>query len=153
MAIYFLDSSAIAKRYITETGSAWITGLIKSSQIHRVHVVRICGVEVLAGIARRIRMGSLTEHAGRIAAFQFRADFQKMQGIIEISPALVAQAMDLTEKHGLRGYDAVQLASALAVNEGMLDLGSSAILVSADLELNTAANAEGLRIEDPNSHP
>jgi len=27
MAVYFLDSSALVKRYISETGSAWVLGL------------------------------------------------------------------------------------------------------------------------------
>jgi hypothetical protein len=153
MSVYFLDSSAIAKRYVTEAGSAWITNLIKQSIWPRVHVARICGVEVVAAITRRVRSGSLTQQAGRIAAIQFRADFQKMQGIVEVSPALISQAMDLTEKRGLRGYDAVQLAAALAVHEAMLAFASSAILISADDELNAAAAAEGLQVENPNLHP
>jgi predicted nucleic acid-binding protein len=153
MSVYFLDSSAIAKRYVTEIGSTWITDLIKQLIASRVHVSRICGVEVLAAITRRVRSGSLTPQAGRIAAIQFRSDFQKMQGIVEVSPALISRAMDLTEKHGLRGYDAVQLASALAVNEAMLAFASFAILISADAELNAAGTAEGLQVENPNSYP
>ena len=28
MAAYYLDSSALAKRYVAETGSAWVTDLM-----------------------------------------------------------------------------------------------------------------------------
>jgi predicted nucleic acid-binding protein len=62
--------------------------------------------------------------------------------------------MILAQTHGLRGYDAVQLAAALRVNSRRLSRRTSgAILVSADLELLAAATAEGLAVEDPNTHP
>ena len=57
-------------------------------------------------------------------------------------------------KHGLRGYDAVQLAAAIQVRDERLALGASPpTLVSADTELNAAAMMEGLRVENPNHHP
>ena len=62
--------------------------------------------------------------------------------------------MHLAEKHGLRGYDAVQLASVLEIHRQHLAVGlPSPVLVSADAELNSAALAEGLQIENPNLHP
>ena len=59
--------------------------------------------------------------------------------------------MRLTQDHKLRGYDAVQLATALAADEALTvaDL-SQLIFVAADGDLLTAANAEGLTTEDPN---
>jgi len=54
----------------------------------------------------------------------------------------------------LRGYDAVQLATALAANRKRLNDGLGALIfVSADDELNTAAKAEGLSVENPNDYP
>ena len=56
-------------------------------------------------------------------------------------------------KHGLRGYDAVQLAAVLQVRDERVALGATPIiLVSADTELNAAAMAEGLLVENPNNH-
>ena len=49
----------------------------------------------------------------------------------------------------LRGYDAVQLAAALEVRLQVPLL----ILVSGDGDLNTAATAEGLPVENPNTYP
>jgi len=43
----------------------------------------------------------------------------------------------------------VQLAAALDIHRQ----DPSLILVSADVDLNTAATAEGLPVEDPNLHP
>ena len=65
-----------------------------------------------------------------------------------VSAGLVAQAATLARRHALRGYDAVQLAAALEIHA----TDPSLTLLSADAELNTAATAEGLSVEDPNSH-
>ena len=66
---------------------------------------------------------------------------------------LVASAVSLAEEHALRGYDAVHLAAAMLVAKECEALGFPLTLVSADLELNEAATAEGLAVEDPNRHP
>ena len=56
-------------------------------------------------------------------------------------------------KHGLRAYDAVQLAAALDTGRIISQVESAQlILVSADLDLNAAATAESLKVEDPNNH-
>ena len=36
MADFYSDSSALVKRYISETGSAWITGLFDPSLSHEL---------------------------------------------------------------------------------------------------------------------
>jgi hypothetical protein len=62
--------------------------------------------------------------------------------------------MLLAERHPLRGYDAVQLAAALAVHRPRAAALLPALtFVCADARLNAAATAEGLTVEDPNDHP
>jgi uncharacterized protein len=73
---------------------------------------------------------------------------------VEITAPLLTDAMRLVEAHGLRAYDAVQLAAAVELNGRWLAAGMGSItLVSADQQLNNAAVAEGLLVEDPNLHP
>ena len=63
------------------------------------------------------------------------------------------RAMALAEMYALRGYDAVQLAAAVEVQARVDTLGLPVLtLVSADEELNVAARAQGLAVEDPNMH-
>jgi len=69
--------------------------------------------------------------------------------IVEVSATLVEQAAALARTHALRGYDAVQLAAAIEVHAH----APSLTLLSADIDLNAAAVAEGLLVDDPNSHP
>lgn len=82
-----------------------------------------------------------------------RADFVSDYQVIEVTAALVAGAEALAEKRALRGYDAVQLAAALQVNAAYLAAGQTPVaLISADLDLNAAGAAEGLSVDDPNTH-
>lgn len=154
MAVYFLDSSALVKRYVQETGTAWILSLCDPAASAGLYVARIAGAEVVTAIARRGHGGDLLASDAASAIRQFRLEFATMYRIVEITPALVLRAMDLAQTHALRGYDAVQLAAALELNTLRLAQGMSALtLVSADGELNAAATVEGLPVEDPNAHP
>ena len=62
--------------------------------------------------------------------------------------------MGLAQGRGLRGYDAIQLASALAVQDDLITSSvGPPVFVSADVDLNEAAQVEGMTVENPNSHP
>jgi uncharacterized protein len=62
--------------------------------------------------------------------------------------------MHFSETHGLRGYDAIQLAAGCAVNVLCIANNlSPLIFVSADKELNKAALKEGLVVENPSTYP
>ena len=84
----------------------------------------------------------------------FNYDFQHQYRIVEILPTLTSRAASLVQTHGLRAYDAVQFAAALEINADRNAVGLSLVtLISADAALNTAAVAEGLAVDDPNTHP
>ena len=46
MALYFLDSSAIVKRYVSEAGHVWIASLCDPIQNHDIQIAQIALVEV-----------------------------------------------------------------------------------------------------------
>ncbi|MDF2387663.1 type II toxin-antitoxin system VapC family toxin [Nostoc ellipsosporum NOK] len=154
MAIYFIDSSALVKRYISEIGSAWVLGLFDPALNNEVFIAAITSVEIIAAITRRSRGGSISITDATITRNQFRSDLQKDYQIIEITESIINYGMALSEIYGLRGYDAIQLAAGRAVNTLCIANGLPSItFVSADKELNTAVVSEGLKIENPNSHP
>lgn len=153
MADFYFDSSALVKRYISETGSAWTTGLFDPSLSHDAFMVAITPVEMIAAIARRARGKSITQTEAATAFNLIRTDLQTSYQVVELNEAVLASAMRLAEKHALRGYDAVQLAGALEVNALLLNNDLPPIIfVSADAELNAVAATEGLVVEDPNQH-
>jgi uncharacterized protein len=153
VAAYFLDSSALVKRYVQETGTAWIVAITDPKAGNTIYLARITAVEVIAAIARRKRDGSLPEVDAVAAASDFRYDLGTQYRLVDITPALVDHAMRVAEAHTLRGYDAVQLAAALTVQAERRTLGlPSLIFVAADRGLNGAASAEGLTVDDANAH-
>lgn len=153
MAIYFLDSSALVKRYISENGSVWVSGLFAPLLDNEFFVAAITGVEIVAAVTRRARSGSISAADAASVCNQLRSDLQTDYQIIEITEGVINSGMKLAEAQGLRGYDAVQLAAGCAINELCVNSGLSPIvLVSADDELNSAATNSGLLIENPNNY-
>ncbi|ODT99178.1 MAG: hypothetical protein ABS79_04830 [Planctomycetes bacterium SCN 63-9] len=154
MSVYFLDTSTLVKRNVQETGTAWVRDLTHSGSPHDLYIARISVVELVAAISRRERGGHLTSAQAAAVIGHFRKRLSQRYIVVELSPALFDEASRLARKHGLRGYDAVQLAAAMALNQSRLPRGlPPVILVSADAELNRAAVAEGLLVENPNQHP
>ena len=131
-----------------------VDGLADANSGNLILLARSTRVEVVAAIARRLKGGSITTTDAQNALAAFQHDLTNNYFTIEITPILLAMAMSLATKHALRGYDAVQLAAALEANDERIANGlHPLILVSADTELNTAAQAEGLNIENPNNYP
>lgn len=149
MAAFFLDRSALVKRYANESGSKWTINLLRPSSGNIVYISRIACVEVVAALARKFKETSTGDKA--IILFEKHSNRRYQQ--INISTDLISRAMKLARKHQLRGYDAIQLASALEVEtERMSVRASSLIFVSADKELNKAAVSENLAVENPTAY-
>jgi hypothetical protein len=84
----------------------------------------------------------------------FRRHLAQRYHVLELTPGLFTEAMLAARKHRLRAYDAVQLTVALEVDRLIRNAGFGPVtLLSADQDLNTAALAEGLAVEDPTTHP
>ena len=153
MDAYFFDASALIKRYVNEAGSTWVQSLLAPSG-GRIYVARIGGVEVIAALTRLAKGGYISAADAAINIAAFRHDLAVQYVAIPVNHQIVSSAMDLAEKHALRGYDAVQLACALAANaRRVAKRGSALTLISADVDLNAAAAAEGMVVDDPNHHP
>jgi hypothetical protein len=74
--------------------------------------------------------------------------------LLAVDRHLVAQAMVTAAAHRLRGYNAVQLAAGLrARSRNTRRRLPIPIFVSADGNLNAAALAEGLTVDNPILHP
>jgi predicted nucleic acid-binding protein len=154
VATYFVDSSALVKRYVQEVGTSWVRGLTHGGTANLIYLARITAVEVTSAVARRRKGRTLTSPRASSILYRFRKHFIGRYIAVEVTPALLDNAMKLANTHVLRAYDAVQLALAIEVNRIHQAAGASPItLVSSDRDLNKAAQAEGLAVEDPNLHP
>ena len=154
MTTCYLDSSALSKRYVEETGTPWLRGILAPAAGNAVVTARITMVELHSALARRLREGSVDAQACLIAVQAFNQHCATESRFVELDLNVVGLARDLLDRHPLRAYDAVQLASALRANRALQAVRLPPLLfLSADDRLNTAATHEGLATDSPNSHP
>ena len=154
MSLYFLDSSALVKRYVAEMGSLWIQSLTEPTAGHTLFIARITWVEVLSALARRQREAGAPQQDISSTISQFRYDLDTQYQVIELDQTLVELAGELVLRLPLRTYDAVQLAAAWRVQSGLVQAGRPTLsFVSADARLLTMARTEGLPTDNPNAHP
>jgi predicted nucleic acid-binding protein len=152
VAAFYLDSSALVKRYIVERGTLWIRSLTVRHAAHVLFTARVTGPEVVAAIARKVHVGDMLPHDAARAANNFRRDWRIQYQIVEISSDLADRAMDLAQKHVLRGYDAMHLAAALELRQRrQVRTAAGLTFLSADVGQLQAAGAEGLSVQDPNA--
>jgi len=154
MATYFLDTSAIVKRYFPEQGHDWLVTLCDPVQEHELYISQAALVEVVATICRKAREQNITIAERDRLIEEFRQDSQDDYITWLVTTPMYTSAGDLCRSHRLRAYDALQLACALGVrNDSTLNQASEPIFVSADTGLLEFAIAEGFSIENPNSYP
>ena len=150
MATYFLDTSALVKRYVAETGSTWVCELTDPSNGNEIVVAKLCGPEAISAFVRK--SPPVPNLSDLLADFRF--DFKKQYQRAALTNAVIATAMRLAETYRLRGYDAVQLATAVELHKSRVAARlPPAVFVSADNGLNAAARKESLAVDDPNAHP
>jgi len=136
--IVYLDASALVKRYIAEAGSAAVEKLIDQAEALGTSV--ISRAEVSAAFAKSIRMKFVTRNAAAMALKLFTADWTHFMRL-QLTETLAARAASLAWEQGLRGYDAVHLATALVWHE---TLGQPVLVATFDRQLWQAAQATGL---------
>lgn len=141
--IAFADSSALVKLYADEPDH---------HQVRKLDVLVVSAlarVEVPAAIWRKNRMGELDPADVAVLIAAFEADYhgstvdQPRFAVVAATASVLETAARLAGMHGLRGYDAVQLASAHAAAQTVPDCRTFAAF---DLTLRAAAAAEGFAI-------
>jgi predicted nucleic acid-binding protein len=154
VSYFYLGASAVVKRYRPETGSAWIESLTDPMAGHTTVLSEVTLVEVAAALAAKHRApGGITLKERDDAVALFLSHCHTGYELIAVGRPLIDRAVIPTQNHKLRGYDAVQLATALAADEALTAAGLSQLtFVAADDDLVTAARAEGLAAENPNRH-
>jgi predicted nucleic acid-binding protein len=155
MSVFYLDTSALVKRYVRELGTAWIRALTDPNAGNTIVVAEIGMVEAAAAIAAKHRAPSGIALQDRDLAVRLLVQHCAIEYILApVTRAILDSALLLTQTHRLRGYDAVHLASALATNAVLTAGGSSPLtLIAADRDLRGAAAREGLLVDNPESHP
>ena len=136
----YLDTSALVKRYIAEVGSGDVSQWIAEAELTATSL--ISRAEASAAFARATRMGAISRQSGEKAVKSLAAHWPRYMKT-PISEKTISRAAELAWSLGLRGYDAVQLASAEALQSA---LGTPVTLVSYDRQLAEAGRQIGLDV-------
>jgi len=133
--IVYFDTSAIVPVIIEEASSMAASRLWDEAD--RAVSSRLVYAEGRAALAMARRMERLDDDQLRAVVQDFESLHQQLD-IVEVTENLVHQAGSLAEEFGLRGYDAVHLASAQLVHDADM------VLASRDQALLRAAQALGI---------
>jgi predicted nucleic acid-binding protein len=150
LTILFVDTSALAKRYLTEVGSHWVRSWILPAQHNQIITAEIARIEMTSVLTRLVRSGKLQMDLAQRLQRTFLRHYRSQYRIIEVSTRIIHRASTLVERHGLRTLDAIQLASAVTAQ---IALKQPVVFVTADAILLSAAAVEGFGIENPLSYP
>jgi len=133
----FLDSSALAKRYVQEPGSARVDEILLAAS--SLGISMICVPEIVSALCRNRRERKLPQQQ-YLQAKQALFDDLGDASVVNVTDQVVARAVELLERWPLRSSDSLHVASAA---EWGADL-----FVSADDRQCAAARGYGLRVEE-----
>jgi uncharacterized protein len=137
--VIYLDTSALIKRFVHEKGSLLVRSLVQRAGT--VATAKIAYAEIFAGLTRKLREGNLAKAQYALACRQFDRDWHAYIRV-ELGDDLLLLARDLIQRHPLRGFDAVHLASALTLKTS---LDEEITFAATDGRLLKAVEAEDLK--------
>lgn len=137
MAIVYFDSTALVKLLVEEDGSELAAQLWDGCDAPVSS--RIAYPEVCAALAAAGRNRQLTARAQSSAEATWE-EFWSATRAIELTEHVARHAGELARTHGLRGADAVHLASALALDD------AEVVVAVWDTRLRDGAQVAGLRV-------
>jgi len=149
LSLIFADTSALVKRYVHEVGSAWVRSWCERRAGNTIVLSELATVEVVSGLARRQRDGSLRKSRLSRLHNDFFLHVEEDYLIFDLRTSTILMARDLALRHPLQALNAIHLASAL---EARQVVGNALNFISADLRLLAAAAFEGFPTDNPNAH-
>jgi len=141
--IVYLDTSALVKRFVQENKTQEVNQLIQQADIAGSSI--LAQVEMASALTKAVRLNWVplrdAENAWQDFVLQW-PDFVRTP----VSNIIIERASQLAWKYGLRGYDALHLATALTWQESMETIVT---LATFDRELWWAGKKAGI---DPWPH-
>ena len=108
--ILYLDTSSLVKLYVEEDESSKVDAMVKTSDVTATSIIAYA--EARAAFARRFREKAFGRREYDRVKEYFDMDWHRFF-ILNVTGSLVTFAGDLAERHALRSFDSIHLASAL----------------------------------------
>ena len=148
MAVFYLDTSAILKRYRREQGTEVVDRLLLNpAPEDRFYTSFLSALEVRSAISRLVRSGQLNQSLGEHSLARFHEDTHRDIRLWPLDNSMLSAALTVADRHGLRSGDAIHLATAEVIFR--LTSESDKVFVSSDRELLEAAVDSGMEVLDP----
>lgn len=149
MVIFYLDTSALVKRYKTEGGSETVDYLYENLPSgHSLAISFLTVLEFVSAIRRLFKGGNISDEEFRDILSTFSHEVEPFL-ILPIDDKIVADALTHVTKHGLKSADSIQLATVTELREIVKGVGESVIFVCDDEELSKAGREEDLKVINP----
>jgi len=138
--ILYVDTSWLSKLYLDEEGSADVRDSVRAAD--RLASSRIAYAEARVALARAWRNGRIDDSVFRAARAEFERGWQSIL-VLEVTDEVTREAGELGDRHPIRGFDAIHLASATKFRTGTKEELS---FMTVDRRLRDAAVAEGFSV-------
>ena len=151
MNFFFLDASALVKRYVAEKGSPQVHALLDGVPHNRIHLLNVGAGEVISILVRQRNAGNLSNASFGQAYVNFETEILRAADVRKqsVSNRLAISSFPLIVAHSINSTDALILKSALAIARKLRRAGDDLVLVASDQRLLRAAQAEGLTTFNP----
>jgi len=148
---FYLDASALAKRYVVEQGTLVVNHLFRRVARDDMMCLTLGTLEVISVFVRKKNASAVPDLVFRQAMTDFRSEVIDAANFMKIpaTDPVVNAAAHLVDKHALNATDAVILRSVLDLVATLHTTGDALVLVTSDQCLLRAAQAEGVLTFDP----
>jgi predicted nucleic acid-binding protein len=148
---FYLDASALAKRYVPEPGSPHIHAILDTVPADRVQVLSIGLGEIVSILVRKRNGGVISQAYLGQALLEFDNEIVGEAEILKepVTRRLIIASFPLIVAHSINSTDALILKSALAIARKLRRARDDLVLVASDQRLLRAAQAEGLTTVNP----
>jgi predicted nucleic acid-binding protein len=140
--VHFIDTSAILKLLVKESGSETLHSIVESGP--PLYTSQLCVAEALGVLKTKHFYRKELSQQGYYSSAYYLTSLLRSRNLIVKSLSLINQqvffeAEDLGKKHGIDLADALQLAT-------LMNYPFEAMLITADSGLTKAARAEGFEV-------
>jgi hypothetical protein len=151
LAFYYLETSALVKLYVRESGTERVLALANRTSENRLAILGLTQVELRSAVRRRERNGEIPPLVATQLLETFKRHLETRFVCQTINDFVLDVASAIVDRHALRAYDAVQLAGYVALR---VSAGTDVpVFVCSDQALLEAARLEGIPILDPAAGP
>lgn len=147
MPVYYIETSALLKKYRTEKGTDAVEELFQEKHENDRFVTSyLTLLESVSVVTRMFKSGSFSRRLYQATLGNLERDSSRLMSLDSVSDAVISEAIKQSMTHALRAPDAIHLASALRISSAS---NEKIYFLCSDTRLKTACLSSGLLVLDP----